>query len=272
MFRASLCPSSGEQRPCYCIWCVVLVLLDVVGSGCGALPCRMWALWRFLLWPVPVSALRVHLWLCAVASRCPFHLVRAISRADERSALCSRQLALLAPSCHNRSTWKANRSMHRPAHRVTAWQKRDWGRIPKLAHMEPRLGAREVCLHCLHCQGQTLHTVSNAWGLHTLRTLSGTDIAHSVERVRTVLSNVTTGSSVLVHQQVYLPWEKQLLKSVSCYYKSVFDNSAPRLVYLLHTAEVWKLGIFPRGVWSCWCKWLSHPAARLTLSVCLCTD
>jgi len=30
MFRASLCPSSGEQRPCYCIWCVVLVLLDVV--------------------------------------------------------------------------------------------------------------------------------------------------------------------------------------------------------------------------------------------------
>ena len=30
-----------EQRPCYCIWCVVLVLLDVVGSGCGALRCRM---------------------------------------------------------------------------------------------------------------------------------------------------------------------------------------------------------------------------------------
>jgi len=26
MFRASLCPSSGEQRPCYWIWCVVLVL------------------------------------------------------------------------------------------------------------------------------------------------------------------------------------------------------------------------------------------------------
>ena len=37
LFRVSLCPSSGEQRPCYCIWCVVLVLLDVVGSGCGAL-------------------------------------------------------------------------------------------------------------------------------------------------------------------------------------------------------------------------------------------
>jgi len=41
MFRASLCPSSGEQRPCYCIWCIALVLLDVVGSGCGALRCRM---------------------------------------------------------------------------------------------------------------------------------------------------------------------------------------------------------------------------------------
>ena len=48
MFRASLCPSSGEQRPYYCIWCVVLVLLDVVGSGCGALCCRMRALWRLL--------------------------------------------------------------------------------------------------------------------------------------------------------------------------------------------------------------------------------
>ena len=41
MFRASLCPSSGEQRPCYCIWCTDLVLLDAVGSGCGALSCRM---------------------------------------------------------------------------------------------------------------------------------------------------------------------------------------------------------------------------------------
>ena len=41
MFRASLCPSSGEQRPCYCIWYTALVLLDVVGSGCGALRFRM---------------------------------------------------------------------------------------------------------------------------------------------------------------------------------------------------------------------------------------
>jgi hypothetical protein len=35
MFQASLCPSSVDQRTCYCIWCIVLVLLDVVGSGCG---------------------------------------------------------------------------------------------------------------------------------------------------------------------------------------------------------------------------------------------
>ena len=26
---------------CYCIWCTALVLLDVAGSGCGALRCRM---------------------------------------------------------------------------------------------------------------------------------------------------------------------------------------------------------------------------------------
>jgi hypothetical protein len=24
MFRASLCPSSGEQMPCYCIWCILV--------------------------------------------------------------------------------------------------------------------------------------------------------------------------------------------------------------------------------------------------------
>ena len=44
MFRASLCPSSGEQDVCYCTWCSALVLLDVVGSGCGALRCRVRAL------------------------------------------------------------------------------------------------------------------------------------------------------------------------------------------------------------------------------------
>ena len=49
MFRASLCPSSGEQRSCYCIRCTALVLLDVVGSGCGALRCRMRALQIFII-------------------------------------------------------------------------------------------------------------------------------------------------------------------------------------------------------------------------------
>jgi len=44
MFQASLCPSSGEQDVCYCMWCAALVLLDVVGSGCGALRYRVRAL------------------------------------------------------------------------------------------------------------------------------------------------------------------------------------------------------------------------------------
>ena len=44
MFRASLCPSSGDQDVCYCMWCAALVLLDVVGSGCGALRCWVQAL------------------------------------------------------------------------------------------------------------------------------------------------------------------------------------------------------------------------------------
>ena len=39
-FRALLCPSSGEQDVCYCMWCAALVPLDVVCSGCGSFP--MW--------------------------------------------------------------------------------------------------------------------------------------------------------------------------------------------------------------------------------------
>jgi len=46
MFRASVCPSSGEQDVCYCMWCTALVLLDVVGSGCGVR-----VLWRLLFAP-----------------------------------------------------------------------------------------------------------------------------------------------------------------------------------------------------------------------------
>ena len=33
---------------CYCMWCAALVPLDVVGSGCGALRCKVRALWRLL--------------------------------------------------------------------------------------------------------------------------------------------------------------------------------------------------------------------------------
>jgi len=36
---------------CYCTWCAALVLLDVVGSGCGALRCRLRALWRYNIAP-----------------------------------------------------------------------------------------------------------------------------------------------------------------------------------------------------------------------------
>jgi len=44
MFHAPLYPSSGEQDVCYCTWCAALVLMDVVGSGCGALRFRVRAL------------------------------------------------------------------------------------------------------------------------------------------------------------------------------------------------------------------------------------
>ena len=48
MFRASLCPSSGEKTTCYCIWSV---FAGSVGCGrlryCGA-TLRVWSLWRLL--------------------------------------------------------------------------------------------------------------------------------------------------------------------------------------------------------------------------------
>jgi len=38
-------PIFGRTKTvCYCIWCTALVLLDVVGSDCGALRCRVRAL------------------------------------------------------------------------------------------------------------------------------------------------------------------------------------------------------------------------------------
>ena len=90
MFRASLWPSSGEQRPCYCIWCVVLVLLDVVGSGCGALSCRMWALVLDVVGS-GCGALSCRMWalvLDVVGSGC--------------GALSCRMWALVLTSCNNK--------------------------------------------------------------------------------------------------------------------------------------------------------------------------
>ena len=72
MFRASLWPSSGEQDMCYCTWCAALLLLDVVGSGCGALRCGVRALWRLLfdcaaLWGA--SSVKVTVRQCCVVGR-----------------------------------------------------------------------------------------------------------------------------------------------------------------------------------------------------------
>jgi len=44
MFIINYCLNMFRASPCYCIWCTALVLLDVVGSGCGALRCRIRAL------------------------------------------------------------------------------------------------------------------------------------------------------------------------------------------------------------------------------------
>jgi len=68
MFRASLCPSSGDQRPCYCIRCVVLVLLDVVGSGCGALSQHV----SGIIMPIfrRTKALLLHLVCCSGSAGC----------------------------------------------------------------------------------------------------------------------------------------------------------------------------------------------------------
>ena len=40
---------------CYCMRCTALVLLDVVGSGFGALRCRMRAQWRLQIMPYAVT-------------------------------------------------------------------------------------------------------------------------------------------------------------------------------------------------------------------------
>jgi len=42
---------------CYCMWCAALVLLDVVGSGCGALRCER-ILQRSAPQPLPTTSSR----------------------------------------------------------------------------------------------------------------------------------------------------------------------------------------------------------------------
>ena len=49
MFRGIIMPIfRWTKTVCYCMWCAALLQLDVVGSGCGALRCRMRAPWRLL--------------------------------------------------------------------------------------------------------------------------------------------------------------------------------------------------------------------------------
>ena len=43
---------------CYCMRCAALVLLDVVGSGCGALRCRVRILQRSAPQPLPTTSSR----------------------------------------------------------------------------------------------------------------------------------------------------------------------------------------------------------------------
>jgi len=42
-------PIFRRTRLCYCMWCAALVLLDVVGSGCGALRCGCEQCWMWLV-------------------------------------------------------------------------------------------------------------------------------------------------------------------------------------------------------------------------------
>jgi len=73
----------SKKTVCYCVRYTALVLLDVVGSGCGALRCRMWAFNMFRASLCPslgdqrpcVTAYGVLRWFCwmwllAIVGRC----------------------------------------------------------------------------------------------------------------------------------------------------------------------------------------------------------
>ena len=85
MFRASLCPSSGEQMPSYCIWCIVLALLDVVGSGCGALKDML----RQKL------IINIH---CCILLVFSLHTILCIFWVSDVYKLCSAEISVRCPS------------------------------------------------------------------------------------------------------------------------------------------------------------------------------
>jgi len=53
---------------CYCMRCAALVLPDVIGTGCGALRCRVGALWRLLFDHVGVSCFALQVLLNQMAA------------------------------------------------------------------------------------------------------------------------------------------------------------------------------------------------------------
>ena len=64
-----------SKTVCYCIWCTTLFLLDVVGSGCEAVRCRIRAAYAHLQENKgPVTAFGMFwfcwMWLVAVVGRC----------------------------------------------------------------------------------------------------------------------------------------------------------------------------------------------------------
>ena len=134
MFRASLCPSSGEQRPCYCIWCIALALLVVVGSGCGALRCRMRgrtsitlrgpcevSLWRMLLCVTDavgyyIDTASVIYWQISVEIQC--------TDADKRKLYCSEEFFSLDTLFVAKPTWPGlDLNLGQKSRRLTAWSR-----------------------------------------------------------------------------------------------------------------------------------------------------
>ena len=84
--------------PCQCIWCIVLVLLDVVGSVCGTLHCRMRAVVYYLLLSQHVSgiimpifrrtkALLLHLVYCSGSAGCGCQRLWEAALQDASSCL-----------------------------------------------------------------------------------------------------------------------------------------------------------------------------------------